>query len=239
MNMVAATCTKHSQLLRSSMASCIALSTMPAGLPGSWCHQGSPCPQCVCCMHANVCTGTLVRACGVCWQGCLLMLLSVPHGRLLPAACLLPLTVITVLKACMAVPAVDTTAAVAIAAAACCLLPVVTACYLLPLPTTDGHLHRHAAKQPKPLQNNHTVFLKALWKPMRAILGWWQITRMVRPLTGTTTLRAISIEMWWLCLEPESQYSRDLLQRRSSIEPGHRRVASSGADTTTVTEEGL
>ena len=88
---------------------------------------------------------------------------------------------------------------------------------------------------PKPL----TVFLKALWKLMRAILGWWRITRLMRPPTDATTLRAFSIEMLWLCVAAESQSSRGLLQQRSSIEPGHRRVASSGADTTTVTEEGL
>ena len=83
------------------------------------------------------------------------------------------------------------------------------------------------------------VFLKALWKLMRAILSRRRITRLVRPPTETATLRAISIEVLWLCVAAESQSSRGLLQRRSSIEPGHRRVASSGADTTTVTEEGL
>ena len=84
-----------------------------------------------------------------------------------------------------------------------------------------------------------TVFLKALWKLMRGILSRRRITRLVRPPTETATVRAISIEMLWLCVAAESQSSRGLLQRRSSIEPGHRRVASSGADTTTVTEEGL
>jgi hypothetical protein len=74
---------------------------------------------------------------------------------------------------------------------------------------------------------------------MRAILGWWQITRLVRSPTDTTMVRAISIEMLWLCVEPEFQSSRDLLQRRSSIELRHRRVASSSAGMTTVTEEGL
>ena len=64
------------------------------------------------------------------------------------------------------------------------------------------------------------VFLKALWKLMRAILSRRRITRLVRLPTDTTTARAISIEMSWLCVAMESQSSRDLLQRRSSIELG-------------------
>ena len=46
---------------------------------------------------------------------------------------------------------------------------------------------------------------------MRAILGWWRITRMVRPLTETTMLRAILTVMLWLCVALESQSSRGLL----------------------------
>ena len=41
-------------------------------------------------------------------------------------------------------PAVDATAVIASAVAACCLQPVVAACCPLLLPTIDGHLCRHA-----------------------------------------------------------------------------------------------
>ena len=74
---------------------------------------------------------------------------------------------------------------------------------------------------------------------MREILGSCQAVRMARLPTETTTVRAISIEMLWLCVAAESQSSPGLLQRRSSVELSHRRVVSPGAGTTTVTEEGL
>ena len=62
-----------------------------------------------------------------------------------------------------------------------------------------------------PPKVHQTVFLKALWKLSRGILSRGRITRLVRPPTGTTMLRAFSIEMSWLCVELESQSSRDLL----------------------------
>ena len=90
------------------------------------------------------------------------------------------------------------------------------------------------AKRPRPL-----IFLKDLGKLSGGILSRRRITRLVRPPTDATTLRALSIEVLWLCVAAESQSSRGLLVRRSSIELGHRRAASSGAGTTTVTERSL
>ena len=90
-----------------------------------------------------------------------------------------------------------------------------------------------------PLHSRPKTLTVALWKLMRAILSRRRITRLVRPPTDAVTLRALSIEALWLCVAAESQSSRGLLEQRSSIELGHRRVASSGAGTTTVTERSL